>query len=135
MQTPHEGLMAGRLARPDIIKPIGDLATAVQNWFRNHATRPVCGCRLCWRKGCEVHVRWLPGSQRTEHPFSFSVVEQTTDISVEIHHRSQGRFAHILLVSMDARLSWCCTKITKPLSLLPRKVAPQKCGTYSAFTK
>ena len=26
----------GRLARPDIVKPIGDLATHVQKWSRNH---------------------------------------------------------------------------------------------------
>ena len=31
-----KALWLGRLARPDIIKPIGDLATAVQKWSRNH---------------------------------------------------------------------------------------------------
>ena len=31
-----KALWLGRLARPDIIKPIGDLATTVQKWSRNH---------------------------------------------------------------------------------------------------
>ena len=31
-----KALWLRRLARPDIIKPIGDLATAVQKWSRNH---------------------------------------------------------------------------------------------------
>ena len=89
-----KALWLGRLARPDIIKPIGDLATAVQKWSRNHdrhhalpvgrchkgqparsSPRSVCGCRLCWRKGREVHVRWLLGPQRAENPFPVGMVE------------------------------------------------------------
>ena len=31
-----KALWLGRLARPDIVKPIGDLATHVQKWSRNH---------------------------------------------------------------------------------------------------
>ena len=31
-----KALWLGRLARPDIVKPIGDLATHVQKWSRSH---------------------------------------------------------------------------------------------------
>ena len=95
-----KALWLGRLARPDIIK----LGRSHKGQLARSSPRSVCGCRLCWRKGCEVHVRWLLGPQRTEHPFSFSMAEQTTDISVEIHHRSQDRFAHVLFVSRGSSL-------------------------------
>ena len=32
----------GRLARPDIVKPIGDLATHVQKWSRNQDKQLIC---------------------------------------------------------------------------------------------
>ena len=121
MQTPHKALWLGRLARPDIIKPIGDLAAAVQKWSRNHdrqLARLIAYIHSTTRYRLVGVIKDNPqdlhlalyadadyvgegdamstsgGFLVLKGPNPVSMVEPTRNISVEVHHGSRGCVAY-----------------------------------------
>ena len=103
-------LWLGRLARPDIIKPIGDLATQVQKWSRN------CDKAL-YRLICYIH-------STLEHRLVGTVNDVAGDLRLRLYvdadfagdrHDAKSTSGGYLVLYGDATffpLAWICKKQT-----------------------